>query len=236
MRDRDLIVIALAFVLAGCPLGGSATTTLSAGRTTTVAPAADPAIAAAPVTAAPVTAAPTTASTAPSAGGMSATGGKPRITVPNLIGKTPEQARALVKAAGFNSEPESNHILECVDAARDEGLINCQDPDAGAVVERYSMIKIHVYREQVITGAIVRRQLEALRGLTPDEAKLQLKKLGHDGKVSIGDVTTSGGSHAYIKECGQNKVCYTNGESGIGLHDDLVLYINPTLKIAAPPP
>jgi hypothetical protein len=254
MRDRDLILLALAVVLAGCPLTGSTTTTLSAGRTTSVAPAAtpaaappsatpaatsasaaSPAVAAAPVTASAASTAPS-ASTAPAAGGMSATGGKPRITVPNLIGKTPEQARALVKAAGFNSEPESNHILECVDAARDEGLINCQDPDAGAVVERYSMIKIHVYREHVIAGAIVRRQLESLRGLSPDEAKQRLKKLGHDGKVSIGDVTTSGGSHAYIKECGQNKVCYTNGESGIGVHDDLVLYINPTLTIAAPPP
>ena len=229
MRDRDLILIVLAFVLAGCPLGGSATTTLSAGRTTTVAPAAEPAVAAAPVTA-------STASTAPSADGMTATGGKPRITVPNLIGKTPEQARALVKAAGFNSEPESNHILECMDAARDEGLINCQDPEAGAVVERYSMIKIHVYREQVIHGAIVRRQLEALHGLTPDEAKQQLKKLGHDGKVSVGVVTDFGGGQTYIKACGQNKVCYTSGESGIGIHDDVTLYTNPTLKIAAPPP
>jgi hypothetical protein len=230
MRDRDLILLALAVVLAGCPLGGSATTTLSAGRTTSVAPAADSAVAAAPVTTS------TAPATTPSAGGMSATGGKPRITVPNLIGKTPEQARALVKAAGFNSEPESNHILECVDAARDEGLINCQDPEAGAVVERYSMIKIHVYREHIIAGAIVRRQLEALRGLTPDEAKLQLKKLGHDAKVSIGTVTDSGGGQTYIKACGQNKVCYTSGESGTGIHDDLTLYINPTLKIAAPPP
>jgi hypothetical protein len=230
MRDRDLILIVLAFVLAGCPLSGSTTTTLSAGRTTTVAPAAEPAVAAAPVTAS------TAPSTTPSVGGMSATGGKPRITVPNLIGKTPEQARSLVKAAGFNSEPEANHILECVDAARDEGLINCQDPEAGAVVERYSMIKIHVYREQVITGAIVRRQLESLHGLTPDEAKQQLKKLGHDAKVSVGVVTDSGGGQTYIKACGQNKVCYTSGESGFGIHDDVTLYINPTLKIAAPPP
>ena len=230
MRDRDLILIVLAFVLAGCPLTGSTTTTLSAGRTTTLAPAAGPAVAAVPATAS------TAPSTAPSAAGMSATGGKPRITVPDLIGKTPEQARALVAAAGFNSEPEANHILECVDAARNEGLINCQDPEAGAVVERYSMIKIHVYREQVITGAIVRRQLEALRGLSPDEAKQQLKKFGHDAKVSVGVVTDSGGGQTYIKACGQNKVCYTSGESGIGIHDDVTLYTNPTLKIAAPPP
>ena len=90
--------------------------------------------------------------------------------------------------------------------------------------------------EHVIAGAIVRRQLEALHGLTPDQAKEQLRKLGHDGKVSIGEVTDSGGGHTYVKECGENKVCYTSGESGIGLHDDLTLFVNPTLKIAAPPP
>jgi len=90
--------------------------------------------------------------------------------------------------------------------------------------------------EHVISGAIVRRQLETLHGLTPDQARQQLKKLGHDGNVSIGEVTDSGGGHTYIKACGDNKVCYTSGESGIGLHDDLTLFINPTLKIAPPPP
>jgi hypothetical protein len=220
MRDRDTAAVVLAFALAGCPLATSTTTTttLTASRPVGGNSAATP----------PST--PAVAST-PTAG----TGGTPRATVPNLIGKTPEQARALVKAAGFAAEPEATHPLECEGAPREPGLINCQDPEAGQVIERYRMITIHVYREQVITGAIVRRQLEALHGLTPDQARQQLKKLGHDGKVDIGDVTTSGGSHAYLKECGQNKVCYTSGESGIGIHDDLVLYINPTLKIAPPP-
>jgi beta-lactam-binding protein with PASTA domain len=162
-------------------------------------------------------------------------GGTPRATVPNLIGKTPEQARALVKAAGFVNEPEATHPLECEGAPREPGLINCQDPEAGQVIERHRMITISVYREQVITGAIVRRQLETLHGLTPDQARQQLNKLGHDGKVTIGEVTDSGGGHTYLKQCGQNKVCYTSGESGIGIHDDLTLYINPTLKIAPPP-
>jgi hypothetical protein len=87
-----------------------------------------------------------------------------------------------------------------------------------------------------IRGAIVRSQLESLWGLSPDEARQQLKKLGHDGNVSVGAVTDSGGGQSYRKDCGENKVCYTSGESGIGLHDDLTLFINPTLKIAPPPP
>jgi len=151
MRDRDLMVVALAVVLAGCPLGTSTTTTttLSADRTTSIAPAADPAGAASP------------AGAAPSAGGT------PKATVPNLVGKTPEQAQALVKAAGFAHEPEASRPLECEGAPRDPGLINCQDPDAGAVIDRYRMITISVYREQVITGAIVRRQLETSTGSRP---------------------------------------------------------------------
>ena len=87
-----------------------------------------------------------------------------------------------------------------------------------------------------IRGAIVRSQLESLWGLSPDEAKQRLEKLGHDGNVSVGVVTDYGGGQTYRKDCGENKVCYTSGESGIGLHDDLTLFINPTLKIAPPPP
>jgi hypothetical protein len=214
VNASSTLAVLAAIALGGCPLGTSTTTTLTGGATATVGPAAS--------------------AGAPSSN--SPTGGTPKAMVPNLIGKTPDEARALVKAAGFTGEPESTHPLECEGAPREPGLINCQDPEAGQVVERYRMIAISVYREQVIQGAIVRRQLETLHGLTPDQAKQQLKKLGHDGQVSIGEVTDSGGGHSYLKACGQNKVCYTSGESGIGVHDDITLYINPALKIAAPPP
>ena len=220
VSDARCRIAVLAVVLAGCPLGTSTTTT------TTIAGRAGAAVG-------------TDASTgAPGRGsdGSSGSSGTAKATVPNLIGKTPEEARALVKAAGFASEPEASRPLECEGAPREPGVINCQDPEAGQVIERYRMITISVHREQVIRGAIVRRQLETLHGLTPDHAKQQLKKLGHDGNVNISEVTSTGGGHAYIKECGEDKVCYTSGESGIGLHDDITLFINPTLKIAPPPP
>jgi hypothetical protein len=86
-----------------------------------------------------------------------------------------------------------------------------------------------------IRGAIVRSQLETLNGMTPDQAKAQLKQLGHDGKVSLGEVTNAGGGHAFVEACGVNKVCGTSGGSGIGVHDDITLYLNPTLTIAPPP-
>ncbi|MEO7730492.1 MAG: hypothetical protein ABIY55_05930 [Kofleriaceae bacterium] len=85
-------------------------------------------------------------------------------------------------------------------------------------------------------GSIVRSQLETLRGMTPDQAREQLKKFGHDGEVKLGVVTNSGGGQTFIQACGVNKVCETSGESGISVHDDITLYLNPTLTIAPPPP
>jgi hypothetical protein len=199
----------LAVALAGCPLRTSTTTTTTVGRSISTGSEAAP--------------------------GTSAASGTRRAAVPNLIGKTPEQARALVAAAGFAHAPESSSPPECVDAATDPGLINCQDPDPGTTVAAYTLIKINVYRPQVLTGIIVRRQLAALHGLTPDQAKQELKKLGHDGPVHVRDVTDYGGGKTYIKECGENRVCSTSSESGIGLHDELTLFVNPTLKIAPPP-
>jgi hypothetical protein len=78
-------------------------------------------------------------------------------------------------------------------------------------------------------GQLVRDQLEALRGLTPDQARARLRQLGHDGRVSMGVV------ERYDATCGQDKVCDTSGDGGIGIHDDLVLHTNPKAEIAAPP-
>jgi hypothetical protein len=82
---------------------------------------------------------------------------------------------------------------------------------------------------------IVRSQLEALHGLTPDQAKAQLKKYGHDGEVRLGVVTDMGGGETFVEACGIDKVCETSGSSGISIHDDITLYLNPVLTIAPPP-
>jgi hypothetical protein len=206
--------VAIALALAACPLKTSTTTTTTAtaGRSLNAGAASS------------------SGDAAPAASGTR------RATVPDLLGKTPDEARELVKAAGFSHAPEAAGPLECVDAREDPGLINCQDPDPGKSVAEYTLIKIHVYRPQVLAGIIVRRQLASLHGLTPDQAKQALKKMGHDGPVEVRDVTDYGGGRTYDKECGENKVCYTSSESGIGIHDLLTLFINPTLKIAPPPP
>jgi hypothetical protein len=72
----------------------------------------------------------------------------------------------------------------------------------------------------IITGAIVRRQLETLHGALARRRQAAAQDAQPRRKFSIGEVTDSGG-HTDLKRCGQNKVCYTSGESGIGIHDDL---------------
>jgi len=88
--------------------------------------------------------------------------------------------------------------------------------------------------DEVIETASM-EQLATLKGLTLDQAKQQLKKLGHDGEVTVAVVTNSGGGQTFVKDCGDNRVCEWSGESGISVHDDITLYTNPKLSIAPPP-
>lgn len=79
-------------------------------------------------------------------------------------------------------------------------------------------------------GMLVRSQLEPLVGMTVDQAKQRLAKLGYDGHLILDEM------YHYDEKCGQNKVCAVQPESGTGLHDELRLEINKQLSIAAPPP
>lgn len=150
--------------------------------------------------------------------------------VPDLIGRTREEAVALVMAAGFTQGPESSRPVECEDAEHVEGRINCQAPPAGKIVKKYTAVQINVYHKTRIAGAIVREQLLSLIGMTPADAREALKSFGHDGTVEV-----SPGSRFWDK-CGKERVCaFDQPESGMGVHDPIILYVNPGLKIAAPP-
>jgi hypothetical protein len=72
-----------------------------------------------------------------------------------------------------------------------------------------------------IRGAIVRSQLDPVRGMTVDDAKAYLLRLGHDGEVAIRQ------QHTFSDRCGINKVCDVQPESGTGVHDRIELVINP---------
>jgi hypothetical protein len=76
-----------------------------------------------------------------------------------------------------------------------------------------------------IAGAVVRDQLLALIGKSPDDAKAALASYGHDGHVWV-DMQAE-----YDADCGAERVCgFDVPESGMGIHDAITLYINP------PPP
>lgn len=80
------------------------------------------------------------------------------------------------------------------------------------------------------SGMILPRQLAALRGLTVDEAREQLRRLGHDGPVEL---------HVpdrFQPGCARDRVCDVGPGGARGLHDRVVLWLNPGLDIAAPAP
>jgi hypothetical protein len=83
---------------------------------------------------------------------------------------------------------------------------------------------------QPFSGMLLPRQLAALRGVTVDEARDQLRRLGHDGPVTryvLG---------RFLSGCARDRVCDVGPGGARGLHDEIVLWLNPGLDIAAPAP
>ena len=76
----------------------------------------------------------------------------------------------------------------------------------------------------------LQQQLLALRGLTVDQARQQLRRIGHDGPVKVLrlDKHQSG--------CAPERVCDVVRGRARDLHDEITLWLNPGLDIAAPEP
>ena len=71
-------------------------------------------------------------------------------------------------------------------------------------------------------------QLQALRGLTVEQARRRLRALGHSGKVSVGSVLH------FDPACGFDKVCETNRDGGCSVEEDLELHLNVKQEITGP--
>jgi beta-lactam-binding protein with PASTA domain len=167
--------------------------------------------------------------TAPT-GPVAAPDGNGELVVPNVVGKTLDEAQAMAKQAGFHNEVEATHPVECDNAPKDDGKINCQDPAAGAHVKAYSMIQVNVYH-QPKHDHLFREDIEGLRGMTLAAAKARLKALGHTGQVRVREPMQ------FIASCKAETVCDSQPESGTGLGDDVELTMNKgKLDISAPPP
>jgi hypothetical protein len=172
--------------------------------------------------------APTTAGPGRIGGAEPVAEGARKLAVPDLIGRSADEARALVKAAGFSQDMEVRDSLECDDAPREPDRINCQDPAAGALTNSYALIHIKVYRAQNLPANDIRNRIGSLRGLTLDEARHRLKDRGHDGKVIIRFKDN------YDDHCGQDRVCDSSVRQLTSLHDDIALWVNRKLTIAPP--
>ena len=139
----------------------------------------------------------------------------------NLMGKTPEEAIAALRAAGFGGELEINRTaLECVDAEQKPGYINCQSPDVGKMAYRNMHVNVTVYQTPTHHGRITTAQLDKMKGMTVDEAKRYLKSIGHTGQVKVKEDQVH-----FHSGCAKDRVC-EYGPAGVQTGDDVTLVLN----------
>jgi hypothetical protein len=108
--------------------------------------------------------------------------------MPNVLGKTEDEAVALFEAAGLSHVRggPSNDDCDGAEGARVEGKIYCQKPKPGASVDRYTSVEFDVYEApKPEPGWLSSEQLASLRGLTVAQAQQELKRMGHDGVVEV---------------------------------------------------
>ena len=153
------------------------------------------------------------------------------LVVPDLDGKTFDEAAAIVRNAGFSADLEQSSPVECDNPTKVVGKIRCQEPEAGKHVAKYTMIQVQVYRTDEHHGTLVRSQLDPLRGMTVAQAKAALTKLGFTGTVNLETPMQ------FIAKCGLDHVCDVQPESGVSTSGVISLVVNQSsLNISAPPP
>lgn len=172
-------------------------------------------------------------STSPSGGGGGDhVGSDAVITMPDLMGKTREEAVALVRAAGFKHEAETKPIA-CNGPEQEVGKVDCQDPEPGKSVRAYTIVVFNVKEGSRLTGMFLRRHFDSLKGMPVEAAKAQAKRDGHSGEIRVKEVSE------FIAGCKEKTVCNATdergGQSGMDSKDALILHTNKTLSIAPPP-
>ena len=114
--------------------------------------------------------------------------GSSKLTVPNLVGKSTADATAALRAAGFENDLEIDSApLDCGEhppkvKARQ---ILCQKPAAGETADRGAYIYAVTFYDPRNPDVIARADLEALVGLTIDQAKARLVQLQFSSKLEV---------------------------------------------------
>ena len=123
---------------------------------------------------------------------------KKEVKVPNLVGKTQEEAEKALKAKGLTLE-----VKEKKESSKyEEGYIISQDPTSGTKVEKESVVTV------VVSSGKAEEEISVpdVSGKSQDEARDELEALGFSVKVST-DFETS-------EEFDQDEVIRTTPEAG----------------------
>ena len=129
------------------------------------------------------------------------------------------------------SGPGASGSQPATSSTTSSGASAPEDPNA----ERARMEQYHAEQGQksLDDGTLLRRELEALAGLTVDAAKAKAKAFGHTGPVRLTQ------EDDFVAGCQPNTVCKATdergGQSGMGNEDELLLWTNKTLTISGPP-
>jgi hypothetical protein len=77
-------------------------------------------------------------------------------------------------------------------------------------------------------GVLWSDELKPLLGMTVDEAKQYLRKVGHTGPVTISTLGT------FDDACGVDRICDVEHPGGVGVTGEITLDINPVIETAEP--
>jgi hypothetical protein len=141
----------------------------------------------------------------------------PPLKVPNLVGKTLGEAKAILSAAGFVYEPEERGE-SCDDDAPDveDQQIRCQIPAAGTLVEKNKLVEVVVTHGGHRKGVLLRGQLRPLVSHSVAYVTDALKKLGFDGTIEVKANWTGAG-------CEPDHVCAIAPMDNVDIHGHITL-------------
>jgi beta-lactam-binding protein with PASTA domain len=142
--------------------------------------------------------------------------------VPNLVGKSLAEANQMMKAAGFLGEAE-DHQIGCDDGAPnvDDGLIKCQDPAPGTVIDKHRLVLVNVVHGGHKKGFIVASQIRSLIDQPIAKVKDELKTMGFVGTFEMKPAD----DYHRLGICQDGTVCAIEPNDNVDVHGTLALYV-----------
>lgn len=107
-----------------------------------------------------------------------------KLAMPDLAGKTFDEAAAQLRSMGFTYDLETQP-MECEHAAPAAGKIDCQDPEPGRRVDTHALVRVNVFQPQTHPGIVTKAQTRQLIGMKLDKAKTRLAELGYHGEIDV---------------------------------------------------